>query len=144
MRLNYSCHKHPVGVCSVARIIKSHPLVILTLINWSLKASSTLTRADSASLVNFLLELGSGSPFKQSNRGFKSVVVSLKCGHIQLISPNNFWKSFKVSKHLSAAAKGHDSQYGYLTPSLNKKKEDLLVSYLELFSNPSFIRPESI
>ena len=33
------------------------------LINCSFKASSTLTRADSVSLVNFLLELWLGSPF---------------------------------------------------------------------------------
>ena len=45
---------------------------------------------------------------------------------------------------ISAAVKGHDSQYGYLTPSLNKKKEDLLVSYLELSLNTSFPRPQSI
>ena len=135
------CHRHPVGVCFVVRIIKSHLLVILILINWSGKASFTLTRVDSASLVNFFLELGSGSPFKQSNKGFKSVVVSLKCGRIQLIAPNNFWKSFKVSKRSFCSCKGHESQYGYFTPSLNKKKEDLLVSYLELSLNPSFLRP---
>ena len=127
----------------MARIIKSHPLVILILFNQSFKASSTLTRAGSASLVNFLLELGSGSPFQQSNRGFKSAVVSFKCGCIQLIYSKNFWK-LKLVNDLSAAAKGHDSRYGYLILSLNKKKEDLLVSYLELSLNPSFPRPQSI
>ena len=61
-------------------------LVILILINWSFKDSSTLTRADSVSLVNFLLELGLGSLFKQSNKGFKSAVVHFKCWSVQSLS----------------------------------------------------------
>ena len=50
----------------------------------------------------------------------------------------------KLVNDLSAAAKGHDLWYGYLIPSINRRKEDLLVSYLELSLNLSFPRPQSI
>ena len=98
---------------------------------WSFKASFTLTKANSVSLVNLFLELGLGL-FVLSNqtKGFKSTEVSFKCGHIQLISPNNFWKSFKVSKQSLSSLKGTLSVLKLLADLNIRSKKRGVTQYL--------------
>ena len=92
-------------------------------------------KANCVTLVNFFLELGLGLLFfSNQTKGFKSTKVSFKCGHIQLISPNNFWKSFKVSKQSLSSFKRTLSVLKLLAdPNIRSKKSffnDLFITQI--------------